>query len=117
MNWSKNNGLLARKDARLFYCDRKTKTEQFDITFDNLVGANESLSVSIQQAKAAILYPPKGLHTIVLVKQGQGNRYLPNVCIVLQSALKVFRMTHRLFPLTVPTMLRIHNYYSLIYLV
>ena len=34
-----------------------------EVTFDNLVGANDSLKVSIQQAKAAILYPPRGLHT------------------------------------------------------
>ncbi|MHC5268074.1 sigma 54-interacting transcriptional regulator [Enterococcus sp. LJL98] len=42
------------------------------VTFDNLVGANDSLKVSIQQAKAAILYPPKGLHTIVFGETGTG---------------------------------------------
>ena len=42
------------------------------ITFDNLVGANDSLKVSIQQAKAAILYPPKGLHTIIFGETGTG---------------------------------------------
>ena len=31
------------------------------VTFDTLVGENDSLKVSIQQAKAAILYPPRGL--------------------------------------------------------
>lgn len=43
-----------------------------DITFDNLVGAQDSLKVSIQQAKAAILYPPRGLHTIIFGETGTG---------------------------------------------
>lgn len=42
------------------------------VTFDNLVGASDSLKISIQQAKAAILYPPKGLHTIVFGETGTG---------------------------------------------
>lgn len=42
------------------------------VTFDKLVGAKDSLKVSIQQAKAAILYPPKGLHTIVFGETGTG---------------------------------------------
>lgn len=41
------------------------------VTFDNLVGAEHSLKVSIQQAKAAILYP-KGLHTIIFGETGTG---------------------------------------------
>ena len=43
-----------------------------DISFDTLVGANASLKVSIQQAKAAILYPPRGLHTIIFGETGTG---------------------------------------------
>ncbi|MCD5002666.1 sigma 54-interacting transcriptional regulator [Enterococcus saccharolyticus] len=43
-----------------------------DVTFDTLVGANASLKVSIQQAKAAILYPPRGLHTIIFGETGTG---------------------------------------------
>ena len=34
--------------------------ESTSVSFDTLVGANDSLKVSIQQAKAAILYPPRG---------------------------------------------------------
>ena len=57
--------------------------ESTSVSFDTLVGANDSLKVSIQQAKAAILYPPRGLHTIILGKQEQGNLFLLNVCTVL----------------------------------
>ncbi|MGL5635164.1 MAG: sigma 54-interacting transcriptional regulator [Sarcina sp.] len=41
-------------------------------SLDGLVGANDSLQVAIQQAKAAILYPPNGLHTIILGETGVG---------------------------------------------
>ncbi|GAA3020832.1 sigma 54-interacting transcriptional regulator [Tetragenococcus solitarius] len=40
--------------------------------FDRLVGADASLKVSIQQAKAAMLYPPRGLHTIIFGQTGTG---------------------------------------------
>ncbi|WP_414838670.1 sigma 54-interacting transcriptional regulator [Carnobacterium sp. TMP28] len=40
--------------------------------FDKLVGYNASLKVMIQQAKAAILYPPRGLHTIIFGETGTG---------------------------------------------
>lgn len=43
-----------------------------EITFETLVGENASLKVSIQQAKAAILYPPRGLHTIIFGETGTG---------------------------------------------
>ncbi|QLY80648.1 sigma 54-interacting transcriptional regulator [Clostridium intestinale] len=39
---------------------------------DFLIGNSESLLKPIQQAKAAILYPPKGLHTLLLGATGVG---------------------------------------------
>ena len=41
-------------------------------TLDTLVGAKLSLQMPIQQAKAAILYPPRGLHTLILGETGVG---------------------------------------------
>ena len=38
----------------------------------NLIGAEESLAIPIQQAKAAMLYPPKGLNTLILGDTGVG---------------------------------------------
>lgn len=55
--------------------NRKKNIEEFSekkITFDSLVGVDESLKVSIQQAKAAVLYPPRGLHTIIFGETGTG---------------------------------------------
>lgn len=42
------------------------------VSFDSLVGVEGSLKVAVQQAKAAILYPPRGLHTIVFGETGTG---------------------------------------------
>ncbi len=41
-------------------------------SIDQIVGANLSLKKPIQQAKAAILYPPRGLHTLLLGATGVG---------------------------------------------
>lgn len=41
-------------------------------TFKRLIGYNGSLSIQISQAKAAVLYPPKGLHTLLLGPSGVG---------------------------------------------
>lgn len=43
-----------------------------EVSFESLVGVQASLKVSIQQAKAAILYPPRGLHTIIFGETGTG---------------------------------------------
>ncbi|MFX3615903.1 MAG: sigma-54-dependent transcriptional regulator [Sporolactobacillus sp.] len=40
--------------------------------FSHLIGVNESLKNSVKQAKSAIMYPPRGLHTLVLGPTGSG---------------------------------------------
>lgn len=45
-------------------------------SFLNLVGADGSLEVQIQQAKAAMLYPPNGLHCLILGETGVGKSEL-----------------------------------------
>lgn len=49
-----------------------SQEEEPEESFSHLIGSNESLKVMIQQAKAAILYPPRGLHTIIFGKTGTG---------------------------------------------
>jgi len=44
----------------------------FDNSFNQMIGANLSLQIPIQQAKAAIFYPPRGLHTLLLGDTGVG---------------------------------------------
>lgn len=41
-------------------------------SIDNIIGSNASLKLPISQAKAAILYPPNGLHSIILGETGVG---------------------------------------------
>lgn len=49
----------------------KNKTS-FSINIDNIIGGNQSLKNCIQQAKAAMLYPPHGLNTLLLGETGVG---------------------------------------------
>lgn len=42
------------------------------MSFDNLIGKDGSLKKCIQLAKAAVLYPPRGLHTLLLGPTGVG---------------------------------------------
>lgn len=60
---------------------RSTQGKQIDVrgvdvtfanSFDQLIGSNLSLQIPIQQAKAAIFYPPRGLHTLLLGETGVG---------------------------------------------
>lgn len=41
-------------------------------SFETLIGGGEGLKVAIQQAKAAMLYPPRGLHTLLYGPSGVG---------------------------------------------
>lgn len=41
-------------------------------SFETLIGGEEGLKVAIQQAKAAMLYPPRGLHTLLHGPSGVG---------------------------------------------
>lgn len=54
----------------------KNKGSNIDLnnknSLDKMVGAEQSLQIPIQQAKAAILYPPRGLHTLILGETGVG---------------------------------------------
>lgn len=41
-------------------------------SLDKMIGASQSLAIPVQKAKAAIMYPPKGLHTLLLGETGVG---------------------------------------------
>ena len=41
-------------------------------SLDKMIGAKESLNLPMEKAKAAIIYPPRGLHTLLLGETGVG---------------------------------------------
>lgn len=45
-------------------------------SFAEIIGADLSLKTQIQQAKAAVLYPPHGLHTLIIGESGVGKSFL-----------------------------------------
>lgn len=49
-----------------------SRKNSFSVSIDNIIGGNKSLKNCIQQAKAAMLYPPHGLNTLLLGETGVG---------------------------------------------
>ncbi|AVK61874.1 transcription antiterminator BglG [Lactobacillus sp. CBA3605] len=57
----------------------KTKVVRPADVFARMIGAHASLENQVEQAKAAILYPPRGLNTLVIGPTGSGKTYFANV--------------------------------------
>lgn len=55
---------------------QKIKTNDDIDAFANMIGWNMSLRVKVEQAKAAVLYPPNGLHTLIVGATGVGKSQL-----------------------------------------
>lgn len=55
---------------------KKKKSKVFEEEFYGLIGVNGSLSHVIKLAKAAVLYPPNGLHTLISGSTGVGKSQL-----------------------------------------
>ncbi|MTT32552.1 PRD domain-containing protein [Terrilactibacillus sp. BCM23-1] len=56
----------------LYQGKEKQKDHLMENPFNLLIGSDGSLKRSIDQAKAAIVYPPNGLHTLILGPTGSG---------------------------------------------
>lgn len=57
------------------YIHEEGQTVSYDsklLAFESLIGYNNSLVKQIEQAKAAIMYPPNGLHTLIVGPTGAG---------------------------------------------
>ena len=63
--------------SELFF--EKNKISKEECPFDKLIGAQTSLKNQIEQAKAAILYPPNGLHTLIVGQTGVGKTLFANM--------------------------------------
>ena len=71
--------------------NQRCEKEEFErnTTLDKMVGADDSLQVPIQQAKAAMLYPPRGLHTIILGETGVGKSMFAEMMYLFAKQSKV----------------------------
>ncbi|MCO7127273.1 sigma 54-interacting transcriptional regulator [Sporolactobacillus shoreicorticis] len=52
--------------------DQENTHDKNEDPFSHLIGADKSLKNSVKQAKSAIVYPPRGLHTLILGPTGSG---------------------------------------------
>ncbi len=67
--------LVAKDESRpvhYWVIDEKVGHQEERLTFEHLIGADYSLKNPIQKAKAAMLYPPRGLHTLIFGETGTG---------------------------------------------
>lgn len=58
--------------------------------FDRLIGADKSLKKQVEQAKAAILYPPDGLHTLIVGQTGAGKTLFAHMMFEYGKAMQRF---------------------------
>ncbi|OOM81149.1 sigma-54-dependent transcriptional regulator [Clostridium sp. BL-8] len=56
--------------------------------FNSLIGFNRSLKNQIEQAKAALLYPPNGLHTLIIGGTGVGKSLFANMMYKYYKSIK-----------------------------
>jgi transcriptional regulatory protein LevR/transcriptional regulator with AAA-type ATPase domain len=93
-------GLLEKKDGRpvYYYVKEESQKEVSGIVnernlnieqsiFDSVVGNESSLKQQISLAKAAIVYPPRGLHSLIVGETGVGKSYFAK--IMFKYALQV----------------------------
>lgn len=64
--------------------------------FDSLVGAKESLASAVKQAKAAVLYPGGGLHTLIVGPTGVGKSRLVELMYQFAAQSAVLKPDGRL---------------------
>lgn len=63
----------SKLNSKQYYLEKNSDEDE---CFKNIIGYNDGLKIKIDQAKAAILYPPNGLNTLVLGQSGTGKSQL-----------------------------------------
>ena len=75
------------------------KVEEEADPFATMIGCNMSLRVKVEQAKAAVLYPPNGLHTLIVGNTGVGKSELAEC--MYKFALKTKGIVNKEFPFVI----------------
>ncbi|MCR5758685.1 MAG: sigma 54-interacting transcriptional regulator [Selenomonas sp.] len=71
---------------RIFASDEEEEANPFA----RLIGADKSLKRQVEQGKAAILYPPDGLHTLIVGQTGVGKTLFAHMMFAYGKAMKRF---------------------------
>ena len=69
---------------------RPADAEKTTNPFSRLIGADRSLKKQVEQAKAAILYPPDGLHTLIVGQTGVGKTLFAHLMFEYGKAMHRF---------------------------
>lgn len=70
---------------------KEEKEQKIEMSpFDCLIGSETSLKNQIEQAKAAILYPPNGLHSLIIGQTGVGKTLFANIMFEYGKKIKRF---------------------------
>lgn len=64
--------------------------------FEHMIGNSSSMHNQIEQAKAAILYPPRGLNTLVIGPTGSGKTYFANAMFEFAKQQQLIKKTDEL---------------------
>lgn len=64
--------------------------KQQNDSFESIIGHDGSLATSIKLAKAAVLYPPKGLNTLIIGESGVGKNLLAKTMFEFGKSNKIF---------------------------
>ncbi|MGK0465368.1 sigma 54-interacting transcriptional regulator [Clostridium sp.] len=78
LQYKLNPGPLVLESIQEFFAEENTE-EAEKSPFDSLIGYNTSLRTHIEQAKAAVLYPPNGLNTLIVGPTGVGKTLFSNM--------------------------------------
>lgn len=80
MGFKIDEKLCEIEDFQELLREEKTESTGTDKSpFSSLIGADSGLKNQIEQAKAAMLYPPNGLHTLIVGQTGVGKTLFANM--------------------------------------
>ncbi|WP_412988757.1 sigma 54-interacting transcriptional regulator [Pediococcus siamensis] len=72
------------------------ETGEMSDVFEHMIGNSSSMHNQIEQAKAAILYPPRGLNTLIIGPTGSGKTYFANAMFQFAKNQQLIKKTDEL---------------------
>uniref|UniRef100_UPI00047A8E27 sigma 54-interacting transcriptional regulator n=1 Tax=Clostridium akagii TaxID=91623 RepID=UPI00047A8E27 len=79
LNKKLQDGPIQIKNLDEIFLEKDEINQGESSPFDKLIGSKTSLKSQIEQAKSAILYPPNGLHTLIVGQTGVGKTLFANM--------------------------------------